>query len=480
MYQEDSRIFAKTKILATLGPATSSIETIRQLMDAGIDGVRLNFSHGDYEFYEKIFSTIHETRVKQNAPLGVLLDLQGPKIRIGELEEPSFEIKNGDYLEITTEKMKGTREKVSTSYTPLPQDAQIGDIILIDDGLLKLKIESKTPNSVRCLIINGGILKPKKGMNLPGMKLSTPAMTEKDLRDLEFAIKFKIDFVALSFVRDAKDISDLRNWLRSKNSDLPIIAKIEKPEAVANFEEILAASDGIMVARGDLGVEMEPQDVPVVQKMIIRRCNEAGKMVITATQMLESMISNPVPTRAEASDVANAVWDGTDVVMLSGETSVGKFPVRAVEIMNNILKKAETDGPPLRKVDYDIPESVESNVFDAVNRSIVQVSEQIHAAAIVVFTHHGRTARSLSKFKPKARIIAVSDSFETMNNLCLKWGVTSIFSSDIKKESAAIETAKRLLLESGHVKKGDLVIFTAAAPYSEKSRLNWMKFETME
>lgn len=480
MYQEDSRIFAKTKILATLGPATSSIETIRQLMDAGIDGVRLNFSHGDYEFYQKIFATIHETRVKQNAPLGVLLDLQGPKIRIGELEEPSYEITTGEYIEITTETMKGTKYKVSTSYTPLPQDAQIGDIILIDDGLLKLKIESKTPNSVKCLIINGGILKSKKGMNLPGMKLSTPAMTEKDLRDLEFAINFKIDFVALSFVRDAKDIYELRSWLVSSGSDLPIIAKVEKPEAVQNFEEILAAADGIMVARGDLGVEMEPQDVPVVQKMIIRRCNEVGKMVITATQMLESMISNPVPTRAEASDVANAVWDGTDVVMLSGETSVGKFPVRAVEIMNNILKKAETDGPPPRKVEYDIPASVESNVFDAVNRSIVQVSEQIHAAAIVVFTHQGRTARSLSKFKPRARIIAVSDSFETMNHLCLKWGVTSIFSSDIKKESAAIENARRLLLESGHVKRGDLVIYTAGAPYSEKSRLNWMKFETME
>lgn len=479
MFQDDSRIFAKTKILATLGPATSSLASIRKLMDVGVDGVRLNFSHGDYEFYNELFHTIHETRVKQNSPLAVLLDLQGPKIRVGELEEPSYELINGEMLEITTEKIKGTGKKVSTSYTPLPKDAQIGDIILIDDGLLKLQIEDKTMNSVICKIINGGTLKPKKGMNLPGMKLSTPAMTEKDLRDLEFALKFKIDFVALSFVRDAKDIYDLREWLKERKSDLPIIAKIEKPEAVMNFDDILAASDGIMVARGDLGVEMEPQDVPIVQKMIIRKCNEVGKMVITATQMLESMIHNPVPTRAEASDVANAVWDGTDVVMLSGETSVGRFPAKAVEIMNNILKKSENNGPEPRKVEYRVPQSIEENLFDAVNHAIVQVSEQTGAAAIVVFTHQGRTARSISKFRPKARIIAISDSFETMNNLCLKWGVTSIFSAEIKKESVAIEQAKKLILESGHVKKGDIVVFAAGAPYSEKSRLNWMKFESM-
>lgn len=477
MIQENSQAFAKTKILGTLGPATSTKEILVQLMEEGLDGVRLNFSHGDYEFFERIFHMINEACIEKRAPLAILLDLQGPKIRLGELEEPYFEVKPGDKIEFTTEKIKGTKERVSTSYQLLPRDAKVGDIILVDDGLLKFRIESKNETSVFCVVENGGIVKPKKGMNLPGMELSTPSVTEKDLKDLEFALEHRVDFVALSFVRRASDITGLRNWMKERGHNKPIIAKIEKPEAVTNFDEILEVADGIMIARGDLGVEMNPQDVPIIQKMIIRKCNEVGKMVITATQMLESMITNPIPTRAEASDVANAVWDGTDVVMLSGETSVGKYPIRAVQIMNNIVKNAETNYTITRKVDFAIPKTTEENLFDAVNRAIVSIAEQTDCAAIVVFTHQGRTARNLSKFRPKARIIAISDSFDTMNNLCLKWGVTSLYSKIINKEDAAVDEAKALILESGHVKKGDLVIITAGAPYSEKSRLNWLKFD---
>lgn len=480
MIADISKVFARTKILATLGPATSEKETIKSLMEAGLDGVRLNFSHGDYSNFEKLFKNIHSACVEENSPLAILLDLQGPKIRIGELAEPSFEISAGEKIEISIEDFKGTKERISTSYKPLPGDARIGDIILIDDGLIRLRIVDKTAASVFCEIVNGGILKPKKGMNLPGMALSTPSITEKDYRDLEFALKNRVDYVALSFVRKASDILELKEWLTKKGKDIPIVAKIEKPEAVENFEEILKVSDGIMVARGDLGVECAAHEVPIIQKHIISRCNAVGKLVITATQMLESMIHNPVPTRAEASDVANAVWDGTDVVMLSGETSVGKYPIKAVTMMNDIVKHAENANGKKLAINYEIPESIEENLFDSFNKSIVSISEQVNAAAIVTFTKNGRTAVRLSKFKPKIRVIAISDSFDTMNRLCLKYGVTSLFSTDVVKESAAIDNAKKMIVDSGHVKKGDIVLFTAGAPYSEKSRLNWLKFEVIE
>ncbi len=469
--------FGKTKILATLGPATATPEKLKELIAAGADAVRLNFSHGDYSFFEKLLNDIISTRIETIAPLAILLDLQGPKIRIGELSEPEIPILTGEKIELTTEKIKGTKDKVSTSYKLLPRDAEIGDIILIDDGLLRLRIIGKTDVSVICEIENGGILKPKKGMNLPGMKLSTPSVTEKDFSDLEFALKFDIDYVALSFVRKASDITNLKKWMAERGYSVPIIAKIEKKEAVENFDEILKVSDGIMVARGDLGVEMHPQDVPVIQKNIIKQCNKFGKIVITATQMLESMIVNPIPTRAEASDVANAVWDGTDVVMLSAETSVGKYPVLTVETMNSIILRAESSHIHCEKIDYSIPSSIEENLFDSVNHAICNISRQTNPAAIVVFTHQGRAAISLSKFRPGSRIIAISDRHKTMNILSLKWGVTSLFAPVISKEQVVIEEVKKMIVESGHVKKGDLVLFTAGAPYSEKSRLNWMKFE---
>lgn len=476
MTPQSEKIFAKTKILCTLGPATSSKEMIKNLIELGLDGIRLNFSHGDYSFYEDIFRAIHVACTEENKPIAVLIDLQGPKIRIGSLAEPEYEIFAGEKLEITNEDILGTNVKVSTSYKLLAQDAKIGELILIDDGLIRLIIIEKTSTSVICEIINGGTLKPKKGMNLPGMVLSTPSVTEKDFKDLEFALKHRIDYIALSFVRHPNDIVDLKEWLWKKGTNIPIIAKIEKKEAVDNFEDILLVADGIMVARGDLGVELEPQDVPIVQKNIIKRCNQVGKLVITATQMLESMIHNPIPTRAEASDVANAVWDGTDVVMLSGETSVGKYPLRTVEMMNSIIKNSEQKYTHHHNIQYEVPLTVEENLFDSVNRAIVAISKQVHATAIVVFTHRGRTAQRISKFRPDCRIIAISDHFETMNMLCLKWGITSLYMEYIKDEHAAIEKSKGLITEAGLVKHRDIVIFTAGAPYSDKNRVTWLKF----
>lgn len=471
--------FSKTKILATLGPATFEVESIKKMMQCGIDGVRLNFSHGDYNFYSQLYNNIYTACVEQEYPLAVLIDLQGPKIRIGDLSEPNIKINKDDIIEITTEKIIGTKQKISTTYSHLHIDSSIGDNILLDDGLLKLEIIDKTNNSVICKAFNDGILKPRKGMNLPGMKLSTPSITEKDYSDIEFAIKNRVDYIALSFVRSPEDVIELKNWLLMKNLSIPIISKIEKKEAVDRFDEILAVSDGIMIARGDLGVELPAQDVPVLQKSIIKKCNEAGKLVITATQMLESMINSPIPTRAEASDVANAVWDGTDVVMLSGETSVGAFPIRAVEIMNDILRKAESNFPFSKNLDYLIPDKLQDKVFDSVGRAVVEISNRINAKAIVVFTEMGRTAKILSKYKPNCKIIAFSNSFETMNRLSLYWGVIPIFSTRIEKEKIFVEEAKRKIIELKLAQSGDLLLFTAGTPLSEKGRVNWLNFEIL-
>jgi pyruvate kinase len=314
-------------------------------------------------------------------------------------------------------------------------------------------------------------------MNLPGMKLSTTSVTEQDFKNLEFALKHRVDFIALSFVRNATDIILLKKWLEQRGYEKPIIAKIEKPEAVSNFESIVNVADGIMVARGDLGVELKPYDVPIIQKRIIKRCNELGKLVITATQMLESMVNNPVPTRAEASDVANAVWDGTDVVMLSAETSVGKYPAQAVKLMNEIILNAECAFEFEREINYSKPEFVNEMLFDSMNKGITAISRQINAKAIVAFSAKGNTPYSLSKFRPKAIIIAVTDSFDTMNRLSMKWGVFPLYCQDISDRHKASEVINKMILEKKLVEHGDLVIFTEGGLKIKNIRENWVRFE---
>lgn len=469
----------KTKILATLGPQTSSVESIKKLIAAGVNAVRLNMSHGNYDFFSSLFENIHTARTELNSPLAILADLQGPKIRIGELSEPKIEVFSGKEIEITTEDVTGNEKIISTSYQNLQRDSEVGDLILINDGLIRLKIIRKKGTSIVCEIENGGILSPRKGMNLPGMKLSTPSLTEKDFEDLNFLIDKPVDYIALSFVRKVEDIIQLKEWLSKNGKPTPVIAKIEKKEAIDAFDSILNAADGIMVARGDLGVELSPAKVPVIQKEIIKRCNETGKLVITATQMLESMINSPIPTRAEAADVANAVWDGTDVVMLSGETSVGKHPVETVKMMQEIIINSEQHYLQNENIKFQIPEAFEENLFDSVLKGITSVSHQIKANAIVVFTYKGRAARGLAKFRPSAKIIALSDSFETMNNLCLRWGVNALFIEKIDKQHAAIEDAKNLILNAGIVNKGELVIFLSRAPFSEKGRSDFLHFEIL-
>ena len=470
---------ARTKILATLGPQTSSAETIKGLIKSGVDGVRFNMSHGNYDFFTELFENINSVCLELESPLATLIDLQGPKIRIGELIRPTISIETGEQIEITIDDIKGDEKIISTSYKQLIDDAQIESPILINDGLIRLRIREKKKNSIVCDIENGGILSPRKGMNLPGMKLSTPSITEKDYRDLEFVIKHRVDYIALSFVRSSKDLIELKEWLKDKKQNIPVIAKIEKKEAIDDFDSILKACEGIMIARGDLGVELSPQEVPFIQKQIIKKCNEEGKLVITATQMLESMIHSPIPTRAEASDVANAVWDGTDVVMLSGETSIGEFPVQSVRMMNEVILNSEKHPVNKSRLDFVIPDNLEENLFDSVFRGISETIKQINAQAVVVFTYKGRAARRLSKYKPAAKIIAISNKFATMNSLCLRWGVTSLFMDKIDKEQIAIEKAKELIMNAGLVNEGDMVIFMAGTPFSEKSRVNWLRFEVM-
>lgn len=473
------KILAKTKILITVGPASDTKEKLGSLVDAGCNALRLNFSHGSFDYFEKVFDEINNLCVSRSLPIPILIDLQGPKIRIGELENPEVELIQGEQIELTTEKILGNAKRVSTSYSLLPIDAEIGNKILIDDGLIQLKVISKKENSVICEVVEGGILKPKKGMNLPGMKLSTSSVTEKDLANLEFALRHRVDYIALSFVRNASDIYHLKKWLEDRGYDKPIIAKIEKPEAVSNFESILNAADGIMVARGDLGVELKAHEVPIIQKRIIKRCNEVGKLVITATQMLESMVNNPVPTRAEASDVANAVWDGTDVVMLSAETSVGRHSAQAVKIMNEIILNAERAYEFERAINFAKPEYIEENLFDSMNKGICAISKQINANAIIAFTAKGNTPFSLSKFRPQALIIAVTDSFDTMNKLSLKWGVHPLYCKDISDRHRAAETVHQLIFKENLVDQGDLVIFTEGGLKIKNARENWIRFEVV-
>lgn len=468
--------FTKTKILATVGPATDSVEMLSKLVDAGANAFRLNFSHGSYDYFEKVIKNITEVSSRKSLPISIHVDLQGPKIRIGELSEKEIEINTGQTIEITVDDVIGTKEKISTSYKSLVRDASLGETILIDDGLIELKIIEKKEKSVICKVIDGGLLKPRKGMNLPDMKLSTPSITEKDKRDLEFILKHPVDFIALSFVRSPSDITELREWIKAKGFDKPLIAKIEKKEGVDNFDEILEASDGIMVARGDLGVELQPQEVPVIQKEIIRRCNALGKLVITATQMLESMINNPIPTRAEASDIANAVWDGTDVVMLSAETSVGNFPVEAVEMMKEILIRTEEKSKFQTVINYEVPKNLADNLFDSTGKGTVDISNQVNASAAVIFTHYGRKAKVVSKFRPNAPVFAISDKLHTLNMLNLYHNIIPVYLDDIVNEELAVDKAKIKLEKYVDFDKGDIIIFAAGAPISEKGRRSWLRF----
>lgn len=478
-----SKGFSMTKIVCTIGPASQSVDTLVKLIEAGMDVARLNFSHGTREQHRETIDNLKEASQRTGEYITILQDLSGPKIRTGRLKEKSVEIRTGSRYSFTTRDILGDAEIVSTTYQQLPRDIQIGDSILVDDGKMKFSVVSKTDTDVICTVVNGGILTDKKGMNLPGVKVSVPSFTDKDVEDLRFGLANDIDYVALSFVRSVKDIQSLREFLvkeAPKGKRIPIVAKIERGEAVEDINSIIAEADVVMVARGDLGVELPPEDVPIIQKMVVRLCNEAGVPVIVATQMLESMIESPRPTRAEANDVANAVLDGADAVMLSAETSVGKFPVEAVLTMDRIIRKAEIRYQ--HHLDIARPSATEEfTIFDAIGRAACVIANEIDAKAIIVITHSGFSAINTAKYRPKAPILAITGREKILRRLNLVWGVRGIIVPEFVVDTdTAFKRINDELRKLEYVHSGDHVIYTAGLPLLSRGTTNSIKIERVE
>ena len=465
----------KTKIVATIGPASSSPKIIDELLLAGANVFRLNFSHGTQEEHRAVISDIRGAALRLDLPVAILLDLRGPKIRTGLLEKGSIELKPGQMITITTEEIKGNERVISTTYKELPKDVKPGDRILIDDGLMEVKVKAVSGNNVDCEVVYGGILKESKGMNLPGVNVSAPSLSKKDMGDLDFGISQGVDYIALSFVRKSADVVELKNYLKKNGVDIPVIAKIEKPEALTNLEAILEESDGIMVARGDLGVELSPEEVPIAQKKMIAMANAAGKSVITATQMLESMITNPRPTRAEASDVANAVFDGTDALMLSGETAVGKYPVKAVEMMAKIAVEAE--GPALKQQLVRRKKEMPSSFSQAVAFASYAAAGELHAKAVVVFSQTGSTAKLVSKLRPSTPIVAFTPLEETKRRLPLVWGVQPFCIECGGHTDEMICRGEAALLNNGLAELGDTIVVVSGTKVGMRGATNMMKID---
>jgi pyruvate kinase len=465
-----------SKIVCTIGPATRSPRMIRKLIQAGMDVARLNFSHGTHEEHAQSFTLLREASETLEKPIGILADLQGPKIRTGALAGGGIvTLRNGQRFVITTAKVLGDSTRASTNFRPLPREVKTGDRILLSDGLIELQVEKVLAPEVICQVVNGGDLGEHKGINLPGVKLHVPALTEKDRSDLRFALSHGADYVAVSFVRRAEDVLLAKSLIRRAKKDTPVIAKLEKPEAIENLDAILRSSEGVMVARGDLGVEMSPERVPVVQKNIIARARELRRPVITATQMLESMTQNPRPTRAEASDVANAIFDGSDAVMLSAETATGKYPLEAVGLMARIIEEAEASIP-----EFPRPIAQEKlKVAETVAELVCHASRELHMKLIAVFTHSGFTARLVSRYRPLVPIVAFSPEAATRRRMALLWGVTSRSISDIRKIDGLAGIAEKRLLEERMVKRGDVIGIVAGTPMGIRGTTNFMKFHVI-
>lgn len=462
----------KTKIIATVGPASSSKEKIARLIDAGVDLFRLNFSHGANEEKRVVIDLIRRTAQRRGKAVAILADLQGPKIRTGRMADGAIPLRKGESIAITTDELVGRHGLISTIYKALPNDVKPGSRILMDDGLIELKVLSVAGNIVNCVVIEGGILKDLKGINLPGVNVSSPSLTDKDRVDLEFCLENRVDYIALSFVRKREDVDQLKSIIAGKGLTIPVIAKIEKPEALKNFKSILNAADGIMVARGDLGVEIKAEKVPIIQKNIINACNEAGKPVITATQMMESMILHPRPTRAETSDVANAILDGTDAVMLSGETASGKFPIEAVRTMVKVALDVERSG--LWRIANRQPPASSSAVAVAVAEAACHAAATVKAKAVVVFTQSGGTAARVARFRPQLPIIAFTSSEEIRCRLALYWGVRALPVGTMDNSDQQIHLVEKTLLETGF-KKGDVVVITMGVPLGSSGSTNLLK-----
>lgn len=471
----------RTKIVCTLGPSSNTPEDIEKLYRAGMNVVRINFSHGSHEDHERTIGYVRDIARKHQYSIPVLMDLQGPKIRVGKMKDGGQIVKEGDLLTITTEDIEGSSSVVPIDYPHLAEDAKVGNQILIDDGLLELRIVKKEGTSLIATVIVGGLLKSRKGVNLPDVDISMSSITEKDIKDLEFGLRVGVDFVAMSFVRNARDVQDVISRIRAAGSNAAVIAKIEKPEAVEVIDEIIEEADGIMVARGDLGIEIPSEQVPLVQKLIIERCRIAGKPVITATQMLDSMINNPRATRAESSDVANAVIDGTDAVMLSGESAAGKYPVEAVQTMVKIIKSIEQNAPGIYySLKYRKPDWKEKQIIESLAYSCVTMAENVEARAISTITHSGNTARRIAKFRPNVPIVAFTESRIVRRQLNLVWGVESVRLRELFDTDISVKLMEDYLVENGLVNQGDRVIIATGMPLAQRGRTNMIKVSTIE
>jgi pyruvate kinase len=470
----------QTKIIATIGPATAKENDLRALMEADVNVFRLNFSHGSFQGKLAVINLVRQIAEQEGRVIAILGDLQGPKIRTGEMKNGALKLLPGTDITITTNDVIGKEGLIRTSYRNLPTDVKKGNRILIDDGALELRVKEVNGEDVLCRVVSGGTVGDHKGINLPGVAISAPALTDKDLEDVDFCVRENLDFIALSFVRQAADLVQLRRYIKSLKSNIQIIAKIEKPEAIDDFATILNVADGIMVARGDLGVEMNPEKVPLLQKNIIARCNRAGKPVITATQMLESMIHNPQPTRAETSDVANAILDGTDAVMLSGETAVGNYPHKAIRVINRVARDIERSS--IRGNQFLLPAKREPgkiSVPEAIGQAACRVAEEVGAAAILAFTQTGNTATLVAKYRPSIPIYAVTPSNVVQRRMCLYRGVRALVVDFQGNTEAQIDEVEAALLASKLLPEGSLVVITMGSPLSTPGTTNLLKIHRL-
>ena len=472
--------YNKTKIVATVGPSSQEKETLRELIRTGVDVFRLNFSHGSHDDHLRNIQAIRSLNQELGTHIAILQDLQGPKIRVGEIKDGSIELKVGELLTITTQKIEGNTEKVSTDYTLLPQDVEQGDPILIDDGNLELRVISKTNEEVRAEVVHGGKLKSRKGINLPTAYVSAPSLTEKDIEDLEFGLKNDVDWIALSFVRSADDIKELKKRISQTSCAAKVIAKIEKPQAVDNIDEIIRETDAIMVARGDLGVEIPMESVPLIQKDVIKKCNINARPAIVATQMLESMIHNPRPTRAEASDVANAIMDGADAIMLSAETAAGNYPALSVKSMVKIAHAIEENVIKVYHRNYNLDQTSETYNNDRVLASAATLAKDTCARAITGISFTGYTAFGLSRFRPIADIFIFTENKKLLNQINLIWGVRGYYYTGFESTDDVIEGIKSILAESGFIHKGDVMVNTGTLPVSTRERTNTVRLTTVD
>ncbi len=464
----------KTKIIATVGPASNTKEKLWELVEAGVNIFRLNFSHGTHDQHLQVIKYIRELNEEHNCNIAILQDLQGPKIRTDEVENNGVELVEGETITICRDKILGNSQRISTSYQCLTSDVKVGDMILIDDGNIELKVLETGNGEVKAEIIYGGILKSRKGINLPNTQVSEPSLTEKDRKDLVFGLEQNLDWIALSFVRKAEDLLELKEIIKKANSRSKVIAKVEKPEAIQNIDAVIEHSDAVMVARGDLGVEILMEEVPMLQKMIVEKCNRLGKPVIIATQMMESMIKNPRPTRAEANDVANAILDGADVVMLSAETASGDYPVLTVKSMSRICLAVEKQESVYNKR-LDFAPADPDEYCDSLISTACSLAAKVGAKAIIGLSQTGYSAFRIASHRPNSDIFVVTSDKELLSQLNLIWGVKGILFNEWSSTDETIDRVRDHLVELGHLQPGDVYVATANMPIAKKQRANMLK-----